>query len=121
MDHYDIFQSVYSCATYFCAVVTAQTLNTFEEYLPDLLIVDLVWVAQFLVLCRVYKWCILGTIFFDDLFGCVVRNILEHADSNQVVVDVSIRLIARVHVDGIKDGHKVFLAQSIDKIVDDQL
>ena len=49
----------------------------------------------------------------------VVGDVLEHADCDQVIIDVA-STIACVHMDGIQHSHEILLAQPIDVVADDQ-
>ena len=53
------------------------------------------------------------------MLRCVVCHVLEHANGDQVVVDVT-SAITGVHVDSVEYGNEVLLAKSIDVIADDK-
>ena len=49
----------------------------------------------------------------------VVGDVLEHADCDQVIVDVA-AAVACVHVDCIQHSHEILLTQPIDIVADNQ-
>lgn len=54
------------------------------------------------------------------MLGGVVSDILEHADGDQVVIDVT-ATVTCVHVNCIEHGDEVLLAQPVDVVADYQL
>ena len=54
------------------------------------------------------------------MLRCIVCHVLKHANSYQVVVDIA-PAITGVHVNCVKDGNEVLLAESIDVVADDKL
>ena len=54
------------------------------------------------------------------MLGGVVSDILEHADSDQVVIDVT-TTVTCVHVNCIEDRDEVLLAQPVDIVADHEL
>jgi len=112
MRHYYVLQSLNVSATYFSSKVTANTLDSFKEYLPDLVVVKLV---AGLAGGQVESVC-----FLFVLLRGVVGHVLEHADGCQVVIDV-VSCVGCVHVDRIQDCDKVLLAQPIDIVANDKL
>jgi len=102
MNHDDVFQRVNGSATNFCPMVASKTFDPLEQDLPNGVKVDFVNVLLLVSglvnewpFC-IYKASILGPVFFENLLGCVISDVLKHADCNKVAVYVTAHLVAGV-------------------------
>ena len=116
MRHDDILQCMDSGLAYLSSLVAAQAMDSLKQDLPYLLKVDSV--CLLLDNREITISCTLPTIVLTDLLGCVVGHVLEHADSDQVVVDIA-SSVTCVHVDGVEHRDEVCLTKPVDVIADD--
>ena len=91
-------------------------MDSLKQDLPDLLEVDRV--CLLLNNREIAISCTLPTVVLTDLLGCVVGHVLEHANSDQIVVYIA-SCVACIHVDGVEHCDEVCLTKPVDIIADD--